>query len=101
MRISDWSSDVCSSDLLGHDPALAASLRADDWQTVAALADADDARALGCGWRLGPDGPVEASSIALHSVIPAKAGISPVVSSQDEGPEYRVEDIDEERKGCV
>src|SRR3546814_18456027 len=21
MRISDWSSDVCSSDLLGHDPA--------------------------------------------------------------------------------
>lgn len=44
---------------LGHDPALAASLRADDWQTVAALAEADDARALGCGWRLGPDGPVE------------------------------------------
>src|SRR3546814_5532883 len=39
MRISDWSSDVCSSDL--------------------------------------------------------KAGISPVVSSQDEGPEYRVEDIDD------
>lgn len=44
---------------LGHDPALAASLRADDWQTVAALSEADDARALGCGWRLGPDGPVE------------------------------------------
>src|SRR3546814_19268876 len=39
MRISDWSSDVCSSDL--------------------------------------------------------KAGISPVVSSQDEGPEYRVEDIED------
>ena len=45
---------------LGHDPALAASLRADDWQTVAALSDADDARALGCGFILGPDGPVEA-----------------------------------------
>ncbi len=44
---------------LGHDAALAASLRADDWQTVAALAESDDARALGCGWRLGPDGPVE------------------------------------------
>jgi ATP phosphoribosyltransferase regulatory subunit len=45
---------------LSHDPALAASLRADDWQTVAALSESDDARALGCGWRLGPDGPVEA-----------------------------------------
>ena len=45
---------------LGHDSALAASLRADDWQTVAALSDTDDARALGCGWRLGPEGPVEA-----------------------------------------
>lgn len=44
---------------LGHDPALAASLRADDWQTVAALSEADDAQALGCGWRLGSDGPVE------------------------------------------
>ena len=45
---------------LGHDPALAASLRADDWQTVAALSESDDARALGCGFLLGPDGPVEA-----------------------------------------
>ena len=45
---------------LGHDPAIAASLRADDWQTVAALAETDDARALGCAWRLGPDGPIEA-----------------------------------------
>jgi ATP phosphoribosyltransferase regulatory subunit len=45
---------------LGHDPALAASLRADDWQTVAALSESDDARALGCGFILGPDGPVEA-----------------------------------------
>ncbi|KQZ65339.1 ATP phosphoribosyltransferase regulatory subunit [Sphingopyxis sp. Root1497] len=45
---------------LGHDPALAASLRADDWQTVAALSDGDDARALGCGWRLSADGPVAA-----------------------------------------
>lgn len=44
---------------LGHDTALAASLRADGWQTVAALADGEDARALGCGFTLGPDGPVE------------------------------------------
>lgn len=44
---------------LGHDPALAASLRADGWLTVAALSDADDARALGCGFLLGADGPVE------------------------------------------
>ncbi|WP_432768076.1 MAG: ATP phosphoribosyltransferase regulatory subunit [Sphingopyxis sp.] len=44
---------------VGHDSDLAASLRADGWQTVAALSDADDARALGCGWRLGPEGPVE------------------------------------------
>ncbi|HKX87809.1 MAG TPA: ATP phosphoribosyltransferase regulatory subunit, partial [Sphingopyxis sp.] len=45
---------------LGHDPALAASLRADDWQTVAALSESDAAGALGCGFILGPDGPVEA-----------------------------------------
>lgn len=45
---------------LGHDPALAASLRADGWQTVAALTDAEDAARLGCGWVLGSEGPVEA-----------------------------------------
>lgn len=45
---------------LGHDADLAASLRADGWQTVAALSDADEARALGCGYRLTADGPVEA-----------------------------------------
>jgi ATP phosphoribosyltransferase regulatory subunit len=44
----------------GHDSALAASLRADGWQTVAALSDADDARALGCGFLLGPEGPIAA-----------------------------------------
>ncbi len=44
---------------LGHDPAIAASLRADGWQTVAALSDGDDAKRLGCGFVLGPDGPVE------------------------------------------
>lgn len=43
----------------GHDPALAASLRADGWQTVAALTDSDDAERLGCGFVLGSDGPVE------------------------------------------
>ena len=45
---------------LGHDPAVAASLRADGWRTVAALTDADDATRLGCRWQLGADGPVEA-----------------------------------------
>lgn len=45
---------------LGHDAAVAASLRADGWRTVAALTDADDPVRLGCGWRLSPDGPVEA-----------------------------------------
>ena len=45
---------------LGHDPAIAASLRADGWQTVAALTDAEDAARLGCGWVLGSEGPVEA-----------------------------------------
>lgn len=45
---------------LGHDAALAAGLRADGWQTVAALSEADDARALGCGYRLSADGPVAA-----------------------------------------
>jgi ATP phosphoribosyltransferase regulatory subunit len=45
---------------LGHDTELAASLRADGWQTVAALSDDDEARALGCGYRLTADGPVEA-----------------------------------------
>lgn len=45
---------------LGHDAELAASLRADGWQTVAALSEGDDARALGCGYVLDKDGPVEA-----------------------------------------
>ena len=45
---------------LAHDPALAASLRADGWQTVAALTASEDAQRLGCGFVLGPDGPVEA-----------------------------------------
>jgi ATP phosphoribosyltransferase regulatory subunit len=37
---------------LGHDRAAAARLRSDGWRTVAALADADDAEALGCSHRL-------------------------------------------------
>jgi ATP phosphoribosyltransferase regulatory subunit len=37
---------------LGHDPEIAARLRAIGWRTVAALADGDDARALGCTHRL-------------------------------------------------
>lgn len=44
---------------LGHDAALAASLRADGWRTIAALTEADEAERLGCGWTLGSDGPVE------------------------------------------
>ena len=37
---------------LGHDSAAAAQLRALGWRTVAALSEADDARALGCSHRL-------------------------------------------------
>ena len=37
---------------LEHDPAAAARLRAEGWRTVAALADTDDAAALGCTHRL-------------------------------------------------
>ena len=37
---------------LGHDPQAAARLRAIGWRTVAALSDADDAKALGCSHRL-------------------------------------------------
>lgn len=37
---------------LGHDAELAARLRAIGWRTVAALAEGDDARALGCTHRL-------------------------------------------------
>lgn len=44
----------------GHDADVAAGLRADGWQTVAALTDADEAGRLGCGFVLGPDGPVAA-----------------------------------------
>ena len=41
---------------LGHDPAAAARSRAEGWRTVAALSDADDARALGCTHRLEDGG---------------------------------------------
>ncbi|RVT94606.1 ATP phosphoribosyltransferase regulatory subunit [Sphingomonas crocodyli] len=37
---------------LGTDPAAGAALRAEDWTTIAALSDADDAAALGCTHRL-------------------------------------------------
>ncbi|MGD9810429.1 MAG: ATP phosphoribosyltransferase regulatory subunit [Sphingobium sp.] len=37
---------------LGHDPEQAKTLRAQGWQTVAALSDADDGAALGCTHRL-------------------------------------------------
>lgn len=37
---------------LGHDAEAAAKLRAEGWRTVAALADSDDAAALGCSHRL-------------------------------------------------
>jgi ATP phosphoribosyltransferase regulatory subunit len=37
---------------LGHDAEIAARLRAIGWRTVAALADGDDAKALGCTHRL-------------------------------------------------
>ena len=43
---------------LGHDPAAAAQLRANGWRTVAALADSDDAAALGCSHRLDGTRPV-------------------------------------------
>jgi ATP phosphoribosyltransferase regulatory subunit len=36
----------------GHDRAVAARLRAIGWRTLAAMTDADDARALGCSHRL-------------------------------------------------
>ena len=37
---------------LGHDPEAGARLRAIGWRTVAALAESDDAKALGCSHRL-------------------------------------------------
>lgn len=52
--------DRCIFLPLGHDTAVAASLRADGWRTVAALTDADDATRLGCAYVLGTNGPGEA-----------------------------------------
>ncbi|MDX2210755.1 MAG: ATP phosphoribosyltransferase regulatory subunit [Sphingopyxis sp.] len=43
---------------LGYDAAAAAKLRAEGWETVAALSDADNAAELGCSHVLGADGPV-------------------------------------------
>ena len=42
---------------VGHDAAMGASLRADGWRTIVALADGDEPAPLGCGFILGPDGP--------------------------------------------
>ena len=44
---------------LGHDPAAAARLRAEGWRTLAALAESDDATALGCSHRLDGTEPVK------------------------------------------
>ncbi len=43
---------------LGHDSAVAASLRAEGWRTVAALSDSDDAATLGCTHHLDGKKPV-------------------------------------------
>ena len=43
---------------LGHDAGIAASLRGKGWRTVAALAEADDAAALGCTHVLRAGEPV-------------------------------------------
>ena len=42
---------------LGHDRGLAARLRSEGWRTLAALAEGEDARALGCTHTLACDGP--------------------------------------------
>jgi ATP phosphoribosyltransferase regulatory subunit len=43
---------------IGHDPAVAAKLRAAGWTTVAALSDSDEAAALGCSHVLNGAEPV-------------------------------------------
>jgi ATP phosphoribosyltransferase regulatory subunit len=43
---------------LGHDPDVAARLRAVGWRTIAALSDSDEPAALGCTHRLEGDAPV-------------------------------------------
>lgn len=42
---------------LGHDQAAAARLRGEGWRTIAALAETDDAAALGCSHRLEGEQP--------------------------------------------
>jgi len=42
---------------LGHDREAAAALRAEGWRTRAALAERDEAKALGCTHVLGASGP--------------------------------------------
>lgn len=42
----------------GHDAEAAARLRAEGWETLAALSDADDAAALGCSHVMGAAGPL-------------------------------------------
>ena len=42
---------------LGHDPQVAAALRADGWRTVAQLAEGEDAKALGCTHMLEGENP--------------------------------------------
>ena len=44
---------------LGHDPEIAARLRAIGWRTVVGLSEADDAAALGCSHRLDGIDPIK------------------------------------------
>src|SRR3546814_407796 len=66
MRISDWSSDVCSSDLPGADPA---------HPVVLHRRDRDDRRRLRCGGGLGrlPAGRRPAHPAGRNHVLPCSA----------------------------
>src|SRR3546814_2259130 len=76
MRISDWSSDVCSSDLHGHETGLCLALAFPDRVSKRRSADgADWASVGGRGFRLDPLSPLAREEwLAVGEVQGSAAG---------------------------
>src|SRR3546814_8856135 len=71
MRMSDWSSDVCSSDLRGH----GFQLRGDWGHVDCEILDVEPGRTLSYAWNTAHDDPAYAlDSVVTFTLEPTPAG---------------------------
>src|SRR3546814_6123569 len=98
MRISDWSSDVCSSDLRldGDDERDVHGGQDEQWpDDVRENVDGDDARGAGSHRRLGHDELVVADRHRLGARDPAESRDGGDHNDKDDGSEARADRSEE------